>query len=220
MKTFLEKISYQFNNPKLLEEALTHPSFSKKNKNLNYQRLEFLGDTVLALIISENLMQKYPNDTEGELSRRRAHLVSGDILSSIGEKIGIGEVIKFSEGEKIIGGKVNKHNLENACEALIGAIYLDSDLEHCREFILSNWQNLIEQNIKAPKDPVSFLQEMIQSKSQKLPIYNIEKIGGNSHKPVFEAILRFDDKEYRSEGYSKKEAQKNAATLAVNDLDN
>jgi ribonuclease-3 len=218
LKNFLAKISYQFKNPKLLEEAITHPSVSKKNKIFNYQRLEFLGDTVLALVIAESLIKKYPNETEGELSRRRAHLVSGEVLSGVAKKIGIGEVMKFSEGEKVIGGKVNKHNLENACEALIGAIYLDSDLENCQEFILSNWQYFIDQNVEAPKDPVSFLQEMVQSKSKKLPIYNIEKIGGNSHNPVFEAIVTFDEKKYRSEGSSKKEAQKNVAILAVEDL--
>ncbi len=218
MKTFLEKISYQFQNQALLQEALTHPSFTKKSNSNNYQRLEFLGDAVLGLTIAETLIKKYPEANEGELSKRQAYLISGEILSQVAVQIGIGEVIKFSEGEKSLGGKTNKHNLENACEALIGAIYLDSGLENCQKFILQNWQNIIDQNQEIPKDPVSLLQEIIQSKSKKLPIYNIEKIAGNSHQPIFQAIVEFDDKKYQAQGSSKKEAQKNAAVLAMEDL--
>ncbi|MES2677937.1 MAG: ribonuclease III [Pseudomonadota bacterium] len=218
MKTFLKKINYQFQNQSLLEEALTHPSFSKKNKTKNYQRLEFLGDAVLALVIAEILIKKYPTAQEGELSKRQAYLVSGEVLWQIAENIGIGEVMKFSEGEKVIGGKTNKRNLENACEALIGAIYLDSNLENCQKFILRNWQNIIDQSLETPKDPVSILQEIVQSKSKKLPLYNIEQTGGNSHQPLFTAIVTFDDKEYQAQGLSKKEAQKNVAILAMEDL--
>jgi ribonuclease-3 len=218
MQNFLKKINYQFQNKALLEEALTHPSFAKKSNKNNYQRLEFLGDAVLGLIIAEILIKNYPQANEGELSKRQAYLVSGEVLSQVAAQIGIGEVIKFSEGEKIIGGKANKRNLENACEALIGAIYLDSNLDNCQKFILQNWQNIIDQNQETPKDPVSFLQEIVQSKSKQLPIYNIEKIGGNSHQPVFQAVVKFDDKEYQAQGFSKKEAQKNVAVLAVEDL--
>jgi len=201
-----------------LEEALTHPSFAKKSSQNNYQRLEFLGDAVLGLTIAEILINKYPQANEGELSKRQAYLVSGEVLSQVAQQIGIGEVIKFSEGEKIIGGKTNKRNLENACEALIGAIYLDSSFEDCQKFILQNWQEIIDQNQEPPKDPVSLLQEIVQSKSKKLPIYKIEKIAGNSHQPVFQAILEFDNKKYQAEGLSKKEAQKNVAVLAIGDL--
>jgi len=201
-----------------LEEALTHPSFAKKSSQNNYQRLEFLGDAVLGLTIAEILINKYPQANEGELSKRQAYLVSGEVLSQVAQQIGIGEVIKFSEGEKIIGGKTNKRNLENACEALIGAIYLDSSFEDCQKFILQNWQEIIDQNQEPPKDPVSLLQEIVQSKSKKLPIYKIEKIAGNSHQPLFQAILEFDNKKYQAEGLSKKEAQKNVAVLAIGDL--
>jgi ribonuclease-3 len=220
-ENFLKTISYQFQDQSLLEEALTHPSFSKKDKNKNYQRLEFLGDSVLALVIAEILIKKYPQANEGELSKRQAYLVSGEILSQIALKIGIGEVMKFSQGEKLIGGKTNKHNLENACEALIGAIYLDSKndgLVNCQKFILQNWQIFIDQSQETPKDAVSLLQEIVQSKSKKLPSYNFEQIGGNSHQPIFQAIVAFDDKKYQAQGSSKKEAQRNVALLAVNDL--
>jgi len=218
LQNFLNKISYQFNNPALLQEALTHPSFGKKNTN-NYQRLEFLGDAVLGMIIAEILIKKYPLENEGELSKRQAHLVSGEMLSQIATQIGIGEVMQFSEGEKAIGGKNNKKNLENACEALIGAIYLDSGLENCQKFITQNWQDIIETGQKPPQDAVSLLQELVQSKSKKLPIYDIKMTGGNSHKPIFTAIVTINSKEYAANGNSKKEAQKNVATLAVADFD-
>ncbi len=220
LENFLKKISYQFQNKALLEEALTHPSFSKKNNANNYQRLEFLGDAVLGLVIAEILIKKYPDANEGDLSKRQAYLISGAVLAQVATQIGIGEVMKFSEGEKIIGGKTNKRNLENACEALIGAIYLDSGLENCQKFIGQNWQNIIEQSQETPRDPVSFLQEFVQSKSKKLPTYNIEKTGGNGHQPLFTAIVTFDDKEYQAQGSSKKEAQRNVAVLAMENLKN
>lgn len=215
MKDFLQKISYQFKNESLLEEALTHPSFSKKTNGNNYQRLEFLGDAILGLIMAEILIKKYPDANEGELSKRQAHLVSGEVLYQIALKINISDVIKFSEGEKAIGGAANKRNLENAVEALIGAIYLDSNLENAKKFILNNWQKIIDENVDAPQDPVSHLQEIVQGKSKKLPIYTITQIGGNSHQPIFEAIVRFDDEEYKAQGSSKKEAQRNVAIVAL-----
>ncbi|MCE3255552.1 MAG: rnc [Rickettsiaceae bacterium] len=218
LEKFLQIIGYQFKNSSLLEEALTHPSLSKTSHTANYQRLEFLGDAVLGMVIAEILIKKYPAENEGALSRRQAHLVSGDVLSQVAQNIGISEVLKLSEGENIIGGKTNKKNLENACEALIGAIYLDSGLESCQEFILKNWQKIIDENQTPPQDPVSLLQEIVQSKSKKSPIYDIKQTGGNSHQPVFTATLEIDQKQYSALGSSKKEAQKNAAILALDDL--
>jgi ribonuclease-3 len=218
LQNFIEKISYQFKNQDLLQEALTHPSFAKKNTTNNYQRLEFLGDAVLGMVIAEILIKKYPIENEGELSKRQAYLISGEALSQIAIQIGIGEVMLFSEGEKMIGGEKNKKNLENACEALIGAIYLDSGLENCQKFIAKNWCDIIKANIKPPQDAVSLLQELVQSKLKKLPIYDINITGGNGHQPIFTAIVKINDKEYIAKGSSKKEAQKNVATLAVADF--
>ena len=218
LKKFLQKVSHQFKNQVLLEEALTHPSFSKKNNTNNYQRLEFLGDAVLGLVIAEFLIKKYPDANEGELSKRHSYFVSGETLSQIAAQIGIGEVIKLSDGEKSAGGKTNKRNLENACEALIGAIYLDSNLENCQKFILENWQELLDQNQTPPQDPVTYLQEIVQAKSKKLPVYNIEQTAGNSHQPIFTATLQIDQKQYHATGSSKKEAQRNVAALVVEEV--
>ncbi len=220
-KKFCAHISYNFSNENLLEEALTHPSLSKENKSKpNYQRLEFLGDKVLSLIIGECLMKKYPNEMEGDLSRRQAALVSGETLAEIALKIGLSEVLQVSRGEKNLGGQTNKRNLENALEALVGAIYLDSNYDCAKKFILHFWQDFLEKNITPPKDPVSKLQELVQLKSKQLPQYSIVKSGGSDHLPRFVATLRIEHEnlEFVAEGKSKKEAQKEVSKIALEHL--
>jgi ribonuclease-3 len=215
---FLQRISYQFQDIKLLDEALTHPSLSKENKDKpNYQRLEFLGDKVLSLVISEFLIKKYPSEAEGDLSRRHAALVSGEFLSQLALEIGIEEVLQLSLGEKKLGGKTNKRNLENALEALIGAIYFDSDYENTRNFILRFWHEYLEKDITPPKDPVSELQELVQLETKQLPEYIIVKSGGLDHAPNFIARVKIPLKnlEFEASGKSKKEAQREVAKIAL-----
>lgn len=215
---FLQRISYQFQDIKLLDEALTHPSLSKENKDKpNYQRLEFLGDKVLSLVISEFLIKKYPSEAEGDLSKRHAALVSGEFLSQLALEIGVEEVLQLSLGEKKLGGKTNKRNLENALEALIGAIYFDSDYENTRNFILRFWHEYLEKDITPPKDPVSELQELVQLETKQLPEYIIVKSGGLDHAPNFIARVKIPLKnlEFEASGKSKKEAQREVAKIAL-----
>ncbi len=215
---FCTRISYQFCNEKLLEEALTHPSLSKENKEKpNYQRLEFLGDKVLSLVIGEFLLKKYPTEMEGDLSKRQASLVSGETLSQIALEIGLEEVLQISKGEENLGGKTNKRNLENALEALIGAIYLDSSYTKAQNFILKFWQDFLEKNVTPPKDPISELQEIVQMQSKQLPQYITDKSGGLDHAPTFVSKLKILhlNLEFEASGKSKKEAQKAAAKLAL-----
>jgi len=215
---FSSHIDYQFNNISLLQEALTHPSFSKYNRNSsNYQLLEFLGDKVLSLVISEYLMAKYSNENEGELSRRHAALVSGESLAEIALLVKINEVLRLSLGEENLGGKTNKRNLENALEALVGAIYLDSNYDNAKKFIFKFWQNFLHNNIAPPKDAVSQLQEFVQLKYKTLPQYEFAKVGGTEHLPTFLAKLTIENLnlEVEAEGKSKKEAQRLAAKLAL-----
>jgi ribonuclease-3 len=218
---FCQKINYNFKNKQFLEEALTHPSLSKENKDKkNYQRLEFLGDKVLSLVIGSFLITKYENETEGDLSKRQAALVSGETLSEIALEIGLNEIIKISKGEKNLGGSTNKRNLENALEALIGAIYLDDNYESAKNFIINFWYKHLNKDYNPPKDPVSYLQEIIQFQLKQLPIYKIEKCGGSDHAPEFRASLRVDalDQEFVAIGKSKKEAQKEVAKIALESL--
>lgn len=219
---FYNKIDYQFNNHKLFEEAITHPSISREENNLNfnYERLEFFGDKILSMVIAEFLFNKHQNENEGAISKRHAYLVSGELLAEIATEIGIEEVIKLSKGEDLIGGKNNKKNLENALEALIGAIYLDSNYQQVKKFILKFWNKALESNSKPPQDPISLLQELIQGKFKELPIYEITRYGGSEHSPLFNANLKIPtlDFEANASGKSKKEAQKNVAKLALEKL--
>lgn len=218
LKKISDKIFYNFCDEKLLVEALTHPSLSKDTQvQSNYQRLEFLGDKVLSLVIASFLMKKYPNETEGHLSRRQAMLVSGETLSKIALEIGLEEFLQISVGEKKLGGKTNKRNLENALEAIIGAIYLDSNYENAKEFVMRFWDNYLNQNLSPPKDPVSELQEIVQLQSRQLPQYSTKKSGGSDHSPNFISTVKILHLglEFSASGKSKKSAQKAVAKVAL-----
>jgi ribonuclease III len=217
LDVFCQKISYQFKDKSLLKQALTHPSFCGV-AGKNYERLEFLGDSVLGLVMAQKLIEKFPSENEGKLSKRKSYLVSGAVLAQIGQKIAISDYLLLAKGEENLGGRNNERNIENALEALIGAIYCDSkSLEVCQEFIEHNWQEFFADNNIAPKDPVSLLQEVTQGQFKQLPKYEFKQIAGNDHNPVFEAILTFSDKKYAAQGSSKKMAQRNAAAIAVDD---
>jgi ribonuclease-3 len=216
---FYKIISYNFRDESLLKMALTHPSLNTKNsQNFNYERLEFLGDKVLSLVIGEYLMNKFPDENEGNLSKRHAGLVAGSTLAQIATKIDLPQMLMLSFGEQKIGGNLNKNNLENALEALIGAIYLDANFIEAKKFILNFWQDFFDKNILPPQDFISKLQEIIQAKSKKLPKYFTEKKGGLDHQPIFISRLEIQglNQEFYAEGNSKKEAQKNVAQIALN----
>ena len=217
----IEKIiGYEFVDKDLLREALTHPSASHKFSGKNYQRLEFLGDAVLGLVIAEILMKKHRQEKEGGLSKRQAYLVSGEVLGEIAMQIKLVDFMDFSSGEISGGGKANIRNLENALEGLIGAIYLDSGLKDVQEFVGKFWEGFLEKDKTPPQNPVSALQEIIQSYSKELPKYDFERISGNDHNPIFSARVTFVDKNsqkqsFCSKGNSKKQAQKAVSELAL-----
>lgn len=222
-QNFYQTINYIFKQESILETALTHPSLNAKgSRNTNYERLEFLGDKVLSLVIAEYLMQKFPLESEGNLSKRHAQLVSGSTLANIASKIKLSSILKLSHGEKKIGGEGNKNNLENALEALIGAIYLDSDFIKAKEFVLNFWQDSFNQNLILISDPISELQEIIQGKFKKLPQYTTQKNGGLDHQPIFLSTLEIEgvEQKFKAEGSSKKEAQKNVAKIALEFIKN
>jgi ribonuclease-3 len=219
---FFKIINYQFNNIDLLDQALTHPSLINNNKNKisSYERLEFLGDKVLSLVIAEYLIEKFSSESEGLLSKRQANLVSGETLSQIANQINLTDYLKISRGEKKIGGNLNKNNLENAMEALIGAIYLDSNFSSVKKIILNLWKDFFNDNLIIKIDPISELQEIIQGKIKKPPTYITEKKGGSDHQPIFLSRVIIDslDQQFIAEGSSKKVAQKNVAKIALDFL--
>lgn len=209
------RINYHFRNLDLLVEALSHPSLkqlSNVESHKDYERLEFLGDSILNFIITEILFQHFPSYDEGKMAKTKALLVCKDTLYNIGVNLDIGDVIIMTNGEEISGGRENKNNIENAIEALIAAIYLDGGINVVKKFIGSLWESLLsEDNIKLA-DPKSALQEWSQSKSMSIPLYEVVSRSGESHSPTFvvRVVIEDLDPEY-GEGKSIKEAQKAAA---------
>ena len=183
---FEKKINYKFKNKSLIDLAFTHSSF--KNKiNKNYERLEFLGDRVLSLVISEDLFLKYSNENEGALSKRLSDLVSKQKLLEVANEISIKEMLKIDQFEKRnLKLKKNISILSDVCEALIGAIYLDSNLENAKKFVSKYWKKKISKDILPPQDPKSLLQEVAQKKGLNLPKYILKNKEGPPHNPRFE----------------------------------
>ena len=213
---FEKKINYKFKNKDLINLAFTHSSFKSK-KNKNYERLEFLGDRVLSLVFSEDLFLKYPNENEGALSKRLSDLISKQKLIEVANEIKIKEMLKIDQFEKRnLKLKKNISILSDVCEALIGAIYLDSNLTNAKNFIYKFWKKKIEKNILQPQDSKSFLQEIAQKKNLNLPLYKLIKKDGPSHSPNFkiEVFLK-GIKKFSASGKTIKIAETNAAKKMI-----
>lgn len=180
---FCRRIGYEFNDEALLKTALTHRSHGEGNN----ERLEFLGDSLLNLIIAEELFRKYQDLKEGDLSRLRAELVKGRTLAELASEMEFGSKLILGAGERSSGGHRRESILADAVEAVIGAIYLDSDFEGCRERVLAWYASRLETlNPKANhKDPKTRLQELMQSQGFGLPEYALMKAQGLEHQQVF-----------------------------------
>ena len=215
-----EILGYKFKNQQLLQEALTHPSICAKDKNIaSYERLEFLGDSVLSLVIISYIINKFLNEDEGKLAKRKAALVDGKTLAKIGVSIGIGNKIIMSDAEVRLGGRVNPHNIENALEAVIGAIYLDGGLETVREIVINLWEPYILEMKEVPTDPKSKLQENLQKRGLPLPKYELVEQGGPGHMLEFKVkIIVPGFKEVIGTGRSKQLAEKEAAVLMLEQI--
>ncbi|NND81495.1 MAG: ribonuclease III [Gammaproteobacteria bacterium] len=176
-------IGYDFSDEALLDRALTHRSKGAKN----YERLEFLGDSILGFVVAEWLYQSYPELSEGKLSRMRASLVRKETLALVARELDLSNHLRLGEGELKSGGFNRDSILSDVVESLIGAMYLDGGLSPTREFILHRWQphfDAIEQT-KSFKDPKSRLQETMQKQSLSLPEYEIVATSGEQHEQIF-----------------------------------
>ena len=183
---FEKKINYKFRNKSLIDLAFTHSSYKNKT-NTDYERLEFLGDRVLSLVLSEYLFLKYPNENEGALSKRLSNLVSKQALLEVANEISVKEMLKINYSEKKnLKLKKSISILSDVCEALIGAIYLDTNLDNAKKFIFNHWKKKVSKNIIPPQDPKSLLQEVAQKKGLDLPKYVLKKKIGPPHNPRFE----------------------------------
>jgi len=216
----LEKIiKYEFIKKDLLVEALTHSSYANEKKiGLYNERLEFLGDSVLGIVISDYLFRNYPKLPEGELTKTRAKIVCEPTLADCARAITLGDYLLLGKGEEATGGRDRTSLLADAYEALIGAIYLDGGIESAQGFILSNMNSIIKDAIKGKIfiDYKTKLQEIIQNGSNNTITYELVKEYGPDHNKTFYTQVKKNDVVIGyGNGKSKKESEQNAAKMAL-----
>jgi ribonuclease III len=215
-----KRIGYWFRNPALLTEALTHPSVAheKQKRHFDNQRLEFLGDAVLQLVITQHLFARYDEAGEGRLTTRRSRLVSREALKVHAARLELGQHLLMGRGEEASGGRQRDSTLGDAFEALLGAIYLDSDLETVRRFILEEMREDLEQIEHEPLEvnPKGQLQELLQAISSRSPVYELLSQHGREHEKTFSVRVVWEGQVLgEGTGRSKKQAETAAALLAL-----
>ena len=207
-----KKIGYKFKDKKLLIKSLTHKSYDKINNN---EKIEFLGDRVLGLIIAKKLLEIYPDEKEGILDKKFASLVNKKTCLKIAKNINLEKyILTFNPKNKKI--KVEDKVVADCCEALIGAIYLDKGFPFAENFILTFWKKNIKESVITQIDAKTKLQEYSLKKHKKLPIYKLISNLGPRHKPIFKVAVKLpNSKFYTGQGSSKKDAEQNAAILCL-----
>lgn len=215
--TKLEKIiGYKFKDRHLLERALTH---SSTNDAYNYQRLEFLGDRVLGLVMADALFTEFRGENEGGLAKRHTVLVQGATCAVIGQAHNIGDFVILSDSERISGGNLNENIIADVVESLLGAIYRDGGYEAAQKVILKLWGDNIKTLEDAPQDPKTELQEWVQARGMDLPLYEVAEKSGPDHAPIFLMRLTVEGQEaVEAEGPSRRQAEKTAARLMLKKL--
>ena len=205
----LEKIiNYSFKNNSLLLKSLTHKSFDNINNN---EKLEFLGDRVLGLVISQKLLEKFPNEKEGIIDKKFANLVNKKTCSVIAKKLNLKKFIFFGSSHRNLERSADKI-VSDCLEAIVGAIYVDGGLKHAQKFILKFWDFFLEKSIITLVDSKTQLQEFSLKKFRELPKYTFYKKTGPEHNPFFKTEVQIpNSKKVSGTGSSKKNAQQNAA---------
>jgi len=224
LKDIEHKLGIPFVNKSLLNQALTHSSYAhemRKKGIIDNERLEFLGDAILKLVVSEYLFNKYPGKSEGDLTKIRAGVISDETLAAAAKKFKLGKYLLLGANERRTGGRERKSNLANAFEALIGATYLDAGIGKSRDIIIEHLSSEIDRVTKIGYigDYKSALQEFVQKKGWGLPIYNVIKEVGPKHRRTFFIEVKIKGKSYAyGRGLSKKEAEQKAAEIAFKKL--
>ena len=210
-----KKIGVKFKNKNLLIQSLTHKSFDMNNNN---EKIEFLGDRVLGLIIAKKLLENYPDEKEGVLDKKFASLVNKKTCLDIAKKINLEKYIKtFNPNNKKI--KIEDKIISDSCEALIGAIYLEKGLNTVEKVILNLWQDDIKKSVITQIDAKTKLQEISLKIFKKLPTYKLISNTGPRHKPIFKVGVKLPNTKYFfSTGKSKKDAEQNAAIECLKDF--
>ena len=213
-----KRLGYDFKDPSLVNLALSHRSVGKKNN----ERLEFLGDSIVNFLMAEALFEKFPHCREGELSRMRAELVRGSTLASIAREFDLGEYLNLGQGEMKSGGHRRESILADAVEALIGAIYTDSDMVTCKQRVLSWYQTRLAAITPAEsnKDAKTRLQELLQGQKHPLPKYELVKTSGSEHQQQFEVEceIKHLKQRFQGSGSSRRNAEQAAAQAALHSL--
>jgi ribonuclease-3 len=216
-----DRIGYHFKNKALLEEALTHPSYSQQERQRvpNNQRLEFLGDAVLNMILAERLFQDLPNEREGELARARSALGKGELLAGLARKLGLPACLRLARGDAAAGGREWASSQEDAFEALVGAVYLDSDYAAARVAVLRWFGDLgeLRAELLSEDNPKGRLQEWLAQRGLGAALnYRLKQTVGPDHAKVFQVELTVRGEIHGAgEGRSKKEAEEQAARAAL-----
>lgn len=217
------RIGHVFARPALLTEALTHPSAvtpargkgRRRAVQRHYERLEFLGDRVLGLVIADMLWHRFEHETEGPMTRRMADLVRGETVARVALEIGLDRYLVLSPSEAAAGAARNPSILADAGEAVIAAIYLDGGLSAAAAFIRRWWEKLIDENAAPPRDPKTELQEWAQARGLGLPAYRMVAIEGPDHAPRFTVAARVAQSDEASATASSKRAAEAEAAAAL-----
>jgi ribonuclease III len=214
-------LGHTFHDAGLLRLALTHRSYSnERGEEANFERLEFLGDSVLGLVAAAWLYEHFPANSEGELAKRKSYLVSAAVLSQHAERIGVGEELLLGVGEERSGGRAKASILADAMEALLGAVYLDAGFAAARQVILPILAAAHAGVYRPGTDAKTRLQEMSQARGWGLPVYHLTAEKGPDHEKIFTVECWVEERRLgRAEGGSKKLAEQAAAAVALARLD-
>lgn len=214
-----KRLAYTFHDPDLLKAALTHRSAGRRH----YERLEFLGDAILNLIITDDLYHRFTEASEGKLSRLRSTLVKGETLSVLARKLELGDFLILGSGELKSGGYRRNSILADVFESIIGAIYTDAGYEAAKSFVLTQFKDLLaEADIsKNLKDPKTRLQELLQSRGNELPVYEVVGTSGQAHNQTFTVTCTISllPEPTEGSGSSRRKAEQAAARQMLEQLD-
>lgn len=211
---------HAFRDSALLEHALTHRSAASTSCT-GYERLEFVGDRVLSLVVADWLFEAYPSEPEGDLARRLVALVRRETLAEIAREVGIGPHIRMSRGEEESGSRDNDAILADVCEAVIAALYRDGGIEAADRFIRRHWQTRLQATLRPPQDAKTALQEWAQGRGLPLPRYDILTREGPDHAPLFRISVSVEGyPTAEGDGPSKRTAEQAAATRLLDQVQN
>jgi len=225
IKTLEKAVGLVFKNRSLLTQALSHSSYVNENNSqfgLSNERLEFLGDAVLGLIVTQHLYLNHPSQTEGDLSRMRSSIIRRETLAKVAQSIELGNYLLMGKGEGKSGGSRKTANLAGAMEAFIGAVFLEFGMEQVTKFVEKHFSQEIylAQNSLKSLDSKSHLQELVQSRGKDAPIYHVIDEAGPSHRKSFKVEVIVDGQVLsKGEGLSKKDAEEKAAANFLKSID-